>query len=279
MSAIHRILIVDDDADVHRLLAAALEAPEREIESVYDGIEGLKRVESGSFDLVLTDVNMPGMDGIALLGRIREQAPGTKVVVMTVASTPEYILTAIRQQAFAYFSKPFTLSAVAAMVDWALSASGAADDIEVLSAVPHWLGLSLRCKLETADRILQFLRELSMDLREAEKDSIATAFREILLNAIEHGGGSDPEKRVNITYVRGGRAIVYYVRDPGSGFSMKALPHAAISNPEQSPLEHVAVREQLGIRPGGFGILMTRQLVDELIYNESGNEVMLIKYL
>ena len=42
---------------------------------------------------------------------------------------------------------------------------------------------------------------------------------------------------------------------------------------------HTEVREQMGLRPGGFGILMTRQLVDELLYNEAGNEVLLIKYL
>ena len=44
-------------------------------------------------------------------------------------------------------------------------------------------------------------------------------------------------------------------------------------------MEHAGVREKLGMRPGGFGIMMTRQLVDDLIYNERGNEVLLIKYL
>ena len=67
--------------------------------------------------------------------------------------------------------------------------------------------------------------------------------------------------------------------DPGPGFSFQKLEHAAVSNPETAPFEHSEVRERLGLRPGGFGILMTRQLVDELIYNEKGNEVLLIKYL
>ena len=57
------------------------------------------------------------------------------------------------------------------------------------------------------------------------------------------------------------------------------LDHAAVSNPEESPFEHNQVRERLGLRPGGFGILMTDQLVDELVYNERRNEVMFIKYL
>jgi anti-sigma regulatory factor (Ser/Thr protein kinase) len=105
------------------------------------------------------------------------------------------------------------------------------------------------------------------------------AIREILINAIEHGAGSDPQKKVIITFVRGERVLFYYVRDPGKGFAMEKLKHSALSNPEQSPIEHVEVREQLGLRPGGFGILITRQIVDELIYNAAGNEVLLVKYL
>ncbi|MBZ5634530.1 MAG: response regulator [Acidobacteriia bacterium] len=279
MAVPKRILIVDDDPDVHGLLRATLDAPDRHIESAYDGSAGLQLVESTPYDLVLTDLNMPGLDGMTLLERIREVQPETPVVVMTVANTPENIVRAIRERAFSYFSKPFTVNAVTEMVERALSGSGAEDDIQVLSARPQWLGLRLRCKIETASRIVQFIRELGMDLTPAEQEQVTTAFREILLNAIEHGAGSDPGKRVTITYVRTKRAALYYVRDPGKGFSFEQLTHAAVSNPADSPVEHVEVREMLGMRPGGFGIMMTRELVDELIYNEQGNEVLLIKYL
>lgn len=67
--------------------------------------------------------------------------------------------------------------------------------------------------------------------------------------------------------------------DSGVGFSIDRLPHAAVSNPEDKPFEHVKYRTEHGIRAGGFGILMTRELVDDLLYNEKGNEVLLIKYL
>lgn len=275
----NRILIVDDDPDVHQLLKVALREEDRQISSAFDGLEGLKLVEREPWDLVITDVVMPGMDGMALLDRIHKVRPETRVVVMTVANTPENIVSAIRDHAFAWFGKPFTTEAVREMVDRALESHPADDDIQVLSASPQWLGLKLRCKIETAARIVQFLREMEKGLPADEKENVAAAFREILLNAIEHGGGNDPEKSVVITYVRTQKALLYYVRDPGPGFSFTGLKHAAVSNSLESPMQHVETRQQLGMRAGGFGILMTRSLVDDLIYNEMGNEVLLVKYL
>lgn len=279
MSLQKRILIVDHDPEVHRSLITALSAPDRRIESAYDSLAGLRAVEARSHDLVMTDLNTPGLDGMALLEHIRKLRPAARVLVMTAAGAAEDIILALHERAFACFSKPFTMSAVIQMVERALCSDPSEDDIQVTSAQPHWLGLRLRCKMETADRILQFLRELGTGLPAAEQENIAIAFREILLNAIEHGANSDPNKRVTIAYVRTERALLYYVRDPGEGFSLDELPHAAVSNNTESPIGHAEVREQLGLRPGGFGILMTRELVDELIYNDKGNEVLLIKYL
>lgn len=273
------ILIVDDDPDVHRLLATVLSADHLHIDSAYDGLTGLARLQAMPYDLVLTDVRMPGLDGLALLRRIREVRPETKVMVMTAESTPANIITAIREQAFSYFKKPFSPDSVAEMVARALETPIWQHDIEILSARPEWVSLQLRCKLETADRLLQFLREMETDLPAQDREDIATAFRELLLNAIEHGGHSDPSKKVYVACIRTGRTILYYIRDPGEGFSLDNLPHAAISNPPDSPFEHAGVRSQMGIRPGGFGILLSRNFVDELIYNEKGNEVLLIKHV
>jgi hypothetical protein len=54
---------------------------------------------------------------------------------------------------------------------------------------------------------------------------------------------------------------------------------AAIANPEEDPIRHVVHREAKGLRPGGYGVLLAQKLVDELIYNEKGNEVLLVKYI
>jgi anti-sigma regulatory factor (Ser/Thr protein kinase) len=69
------------------------------------------------------------------------------------------------------------------------------------------------------------------------------------------------------------------VKDPGQGFSLEELRHAAITNPPDQELLHLEERKKQGLRPGGYGILLAKHVVDEVIYGESGNDVILIKYL
>jgi len=280
MNQKQHILIVDDDHAVHDLLKPALSSQGRDVDTASSAQTGLQKLATQAYDLVLISADMPGKSGEPLLDEIRATWPGTRVVLMTATSTPEDILDAIRSRAFCCFSKPFQVPAVRDIVDGALASRPTEDDdIEVISARPNWLEFRLRAKAEVADRILQFLREMKADLPKGVAENTATAFREILMNAIEHGAGADPEKRILLTFVRSQRALMYYVRDPGPGFSFENLDHAAVSNSGESPIDHTHTRERMGLRPGGFGILMTRQLVDELIYNERGNEVLLIKYL
>jgi len=83
---------------------------------------------------------------------------------------------------------------------------------------------------------------------------------------------------VRIACVRTNRVLIYRIADPGPGFKLNDLAHAAISYPD-NPLEHERVRAEKGLRAGGFGLLMVREKVDELVYNEKQNEVIFMKYL
>ena len=73
--------------------------------------------------------------------------------------------------------------------------------------------------------------------------------------------------------------ILYRIADPGEGFRLDELSHAAVGNPKDDPMGHIVSREAKGLRPGGFGILMSQSLADELLYNEARNEVVFVKYL
>jgi CheY-like chemotaxis protein len=274
-----RILIVDDDRDVHELLNTILKSDQRIIENAFTGDEALAAVSSHNYDLVLTDIYMPGMDGLSLLKHIRAVEPQTSVIIMTAQTSPGNVLESFSNQAFAYISKPFSRTAIIDLVTNALSTTVEEDDIKIISATADWVSLELRCKLKLAERLTSFFREFACDLGPDEQERIATAFRELLMNAIEHGGKSDPRQKVDLTYIRTARSLIYFFRDPGEGFSFEQLDHAAVSNSEEEPFRHVQVRSDKGIRPGGFGILMTRNFADELLYNAIGNEVMFIKYL
>jgi anti-sigma regulatory factor (Ser/Thr protein kinase) len=136
----------------------------------------------------------------------------------------------------------------------------------------------MRCDFETADRLLQFLQEIE-DLPEPERKQLATATRELLYNAIEHGGKLDPRNYVEIDHIRSRDMVKCRITDHGPGFTFDKIPHAAVSNPANDPTHHIRLRQEQGIRPGGYGILVARKLVDKVIYGRNGNEVQLVKYL
>jgi anti-sigma regulatory factor (Ser/Thr protein kinase) len=181
----------------------------------------------------------------------------------------------------AIFLKPIEriLNEVVAHGPAARSIDNASPPIEVISAKPHWVELLIPCTREAAERIQSFLMKLEGDLPKDLRDTIGLAFKELLLNAVEWGGKLDPNRKVRIAHVRSSRMLLYRVADPGPGFSFKGLTHAAVGQPADEPIAHVNVRDQLGIRPGGFGITMIRAMADELLYNEAQNEVIFIKYL
>src|ERR1700723_3821322 len=111
------------------------------------------------------------------------------------------------------------------------------------------------------------------------EDKVATASREMLLNAMEYGGKFDPERRIEIAYLRARQVVLIRIEDPGEGFSLAKNLGTSANNPQDDPLRHQKHREAQGIRPGGYGILLAKNLVDELFYGEKGNDVLLIKYI
>ena len=272
-----RILIVDDDPVSRHFLTKILEGEGYSVASAGDGAEGLEQLRKKDVDLALLDVWMPRMNGLEVLGHMRNEAIGTKAVIMTSDGTPETLLQAIREQAYQYLTKPVDPETLVHLVADALSAT-AAPPIEVLSAKPHWVELLVPCEMAAAERIQEFMSRLQSTLPEDVRDSVAQVFREMLSNAIEWGGRLDPNRKVRISYLHARRMVLYRIADPGPGFKLEELTHAAVAY-SPGDLTHAMIRQDKGIRPGGFGILMAKQMVDELLYNEAHNEVLFVKYL
>src|SRR5271170_7386702 len=250
------------------------------IDRVQDNQALLTAIEALPPDLVLTSQESSGKQNVDLLRQIQKlSAPvGTKVIILARDSTRDDVIGAMRARAFSYFSKPYFEAAFDEILRHAASSADWEDSIQVSSATPAWLRVIARCELATADRLIQFMNEIS-DLDGKERETMGFALKEILMNAMEYGGKFNRERLVEASYVRGKRMLLYRIRDPGDGFSLEELTHAAISNPPEDPVRHLEVRDSLGIRPGGFGVLLAKKLVDDLIYSEQGNDVLLIKYL
>jgi CheY-like chemotaxis protein len=277
-AAARRILIVDDDRGLRVALSALLTGAGHVVESAGDAPDALALLLDRPFDIVLLDINLPSMSGLEVLARARALDTPPIVIMMTADDTSETLVESVRRQAYHYLRKPFPPNTIVDVVAEAAGA-GAADAIEVISAKPEWLELVAPCTLAVAERIQSFVLNLDAHLGEDIREAVAQAFRELLTNAIEWGGKLDPNRKVRISCVRGKKMLFYRIADPGEGFDIDRLRHAAISNPAGDPIGHLLVREEQGIRPGGFGLAMTRALVDELIYNEARNEVVFVKYL
>jgi len=274
------VLVVDDDRALRHAIATLLHDAGYSTDQAGDGPDALRKLQTQRVDVMLLDIGLPGMSGLDVLTEARRVPTPPRVVMMTADDTPETLLQAIRGQAHLFVRKPFAPKRIVDLVNDVLSSSPAAAlPITVVSARPEWLELVAPCSLEVAERVQDFVMQLDAKLPDDVRESVAQAFRELLINAVEWGGRLDPARTVRIACVRTRRMLLYRIADPGEGFDITRLAHAAINNPPDDPLGHDRAREEMGLRPGGLGLVMTHALVDEVIYNEKRNEVVLVKYL
>ena len=274
-----RVLVIGGDNQVSREIGGVLSAIDFPMEYSAGHADTLQRLRMRSFGVVITNPDSTVEEDLALLEEMRAIRPGVKSIVLARQSTPDEVIAALRARVFACFTPPFDPGEIANLARSAASDSQGQDDIQILSAKPGWVSVRVNCRLLTAERLLTFANELSAQLPEEAREGIMQAFREILMNAMEHGAAFNPEQVVEVTGVRTRRAMVFYVRDPGAGFRREALTHAAIANPVDDPAAHIMQREAEGMRPGGYGLLLASGTVDELIFSEIGNEVLLIRYV
>ncbi len=107
MPPVPRILIVDDEKHIRKILTIMLSKKGYQTEAAAGAPEALELVGQRPFDLVITDLRMPGMDGLELLRRLKDQDPDLTVIIITAFSTVETAIEAMKQGAYDYISKPF----------------------------------------------------------------------------------------------------------------------------------------------------------------------------
>ena len=274
-----RVLLIDSQDPISREIGERLAAGGLPIEYAAGHIDAVHRLRCRAFGLIVTSAEGVIEEALALLEEMRLIRPTLKCIVLAPYSTPTDIIAALRARVFGCFTPPFDADEIAGVVRNAAMSDDSNEDIEVVSARPGWIAVRVNCRLATADRLMSFAREFAAQLPETARQEIMFALREILINAMEHGAKFNPDQVVEVNAIRTARTMTFRVRDPGAGFRKEEITHAAHANPSDDPTAHIVLRAEQGMRAGGYGMLLAAGTVDELIYNETGNEVILIKYL
>ena len=127
-----RILIADDEDGLRWVLEKGFRGAGYHVTAVKDGTAALRETETQPFDLVLLDIRMPGIDGLSLLGTLKERSSDVPVVVMTAHGTMETAIQAMQKGAYDYLAKPFDLDEALLLAERALSARRLAQEVASL---------------------------------------------------------------------------------------------------------------------------------------------------
>jgi len=269
-----KALIVEDDPDQAELASQLVRLRDFDAVIAGTGEAGLSLAWSFDPDVVLLDLMLPDTDGFEVCRQLRsdQRTMATPIVMLTALDSAEHRRHGFRVGANAYLTKPY----------------GAADLYRALAAARSWredlrkaqIRGEISIELNSATTFLQEVNDFLTGLyaltplRTEQVAQLRQAVMEMGQNAIEWGHKQRIDLLVKVTCRVFHDRVEIVVTDQGQGFNRDDLPHAASAD---DPLAHLDVREDLGLREGGFGLMISRGMVDELRYNDVGNEVTMIK--
>ena len=288
------ILVVDDSALDRRLVGGLLtKAGPWTIEYAEDGQQALDKAQVCKPDLIVTDLQMPHVNGLELVQSIRESHPGLPVILMTGQGSETIAVEALQQGASSYVPKSAlahilteTVGRVLALAtEWAKKKSL----MERMRSFRTTFVLNNDPTMAAA--LVSYLQSVVADmgiLPDSERLRTGIALEEALLNAAYHGNLEvssrlreedhsafynlalsrtqlDPYKDrvIEVQVQIDADGLTYVIRDEGPGFDPKSLPDPT----DPANLE----------RPCGRGVLLMRTFMDRVEYNERGNQVTMIK--
>lgn len=270
-----KALVVEDELNTGQLLAEHLRRWGFDPTVLGEGKPAVGWVHANHPDLVLLDLMLPDIEGFEIceILKLERDTNLIPIVMITALTSSEDRIRGLKVGANQYLTKPFTADDLHKAIQNALAWRD-----EIKSKGTHG---AVRFQLQSDFHFLEELNSLLSSmflysgLSQIQARQLATAVREMGTNAIEWGHKKQVEMILTVDYHIDPDKITIVIRDSGPGFNPRQLPHAATMD---DPVSHMMVRETIGLREGGFGILMSRGLVDDLQYNEAGNEVRLIKY-
>ena len=287
------VLVVDDSAIDRRVAGRVLEKSGWHVAYAADGALALERIAADPPSAVVTDMQMPNLDGLALVERIRERFPRVPVILMTGCGSESLAIAALKAGAAGYVPKRTLAAELPAVVEQVLTASRTDERRHQVRSCQtrRTARFVIGSDPTLVQPLIAALQEdvLSMGLCDATSViRIGVALEEALLNAIYHGNlgvsselkerddnafyglaqtrrGEAPysERRVRIAVRVTPDEASFVIADEGPGFDVAALPDP--TDPEFLD------------RPSGRGLLLMRAFMDEVRYNPAGNRVALVK--
>jgi DNA-binding response OmpR family regulator len=267
-------LIVEDHPEQAGLVARILRMRDFEPIVAEDGRSGLRLARRHQPDVLLLDLMLPDINGFDVCRQLRmdRETMLIPVVMLTALNDMQHRVHGFRVGANAYLTKPYGVDelfqAISAARAWRVSMEQRSVQGEV--------SVELNSEITLLKDLNDFLMLVcqTTPLSSEQVMQLRQAVMEMAHNAIEWGNQHRSDRLVRITYRVYDDHLEIIVRDQGPGFDRSNLPHAAIPD---DPFSHLDVREKLGLRAGGFGLLICQGMVDEMRYNDEGNEVTLIK--
>lgn len=288
-----RVLVVDD-SPMDRRLSGSLLKKRAGMEPMYaeNGVEALQTIARAMPEIVLTDLQMPEMDGLELVEAIRRDHPYLPVILMTAHGSEEIAVQALRRGAASYVAKRNLAAELVSTVENVLAVARLdrreQQLLSCLTATESHFELDNDVAKVPAlvGHIEQSLGRMRL-CDETGRIQVAVALREALVNAIVHGNlevcstllDEDPsafqalverrrrespyrDRRVYVTARETRTEATYVVRDEGPGFDPRDLPDPT----DLANLE----------KPSGRGLMLIRTFMDEVRHNEKGNEICMV---
>ena len=270
-------LIIEDDPDASDILAELMRERDFEPVQCMTGEDGLNRARKENPTIVFLDLMLPDLDGYKVCEALKldRDTNAIPVVMVTALTADKNRVQGFRVGADAYVSKPYTPEDLDDAIERAHQHKQTVEESKYSFHVNFDLASEIP-NLQSVNELFGMILRHSR-LREKEIGQLRTALVEIGSNAIEWGNKHDPDKVVRISARIEKSRIEIQIEDEGEGFDPENLPHAF--NGGEDPTSHFSVRNLLGMREGGFGILIAKGMVDDVRYNDSGTSVTLVKYL
>jgi len=267
-------LIVNDEPATSAQLAALVGELGFEAVVSSTGAGALSHVRAQQPDVILLDLTLPDATGFEICHKLKcdRETNLIPIVLVALKDDPRQMLSGVRVGSNGYISKPYTSDEVKEAIDSAIAWRHERIEHGDTGEIVFMLRSEMSILQQTNDMLTDLFTHTPLTERQIKE--LKQVLTEMGGNAIEWGHRRNADLPLKITYRIGSDQVTLIIRDQGPGFDPKNLPHAAC---DEDPIQHLDVRNELGIREGGFGIMLAKGMVDEFKYNDIGNQVTLVK--